>query len=82
MDSSRATLKDVAEKSGYALRTVKKVMSGRESVGENTRIEILRAAKELNYHRNILASTLSKSRMIRIAIVYSETTKSYFPEVE
>lgn len=82
MDGSRATLKDVAEKSGYALRTVKKVLSGRETVGEKTRMEVLRAAESLNYQRNILASTLSKSRLTRIAIAYSETTKTYFPEVE
>ncbi len=82
MEEMRATLKDVAEKSGYALRTVKKVMSGTESVGEKTRIAVLRAAEELNYQRNILASTLSKGRSTRIAIVYAETTKTYFPEVE
>ncbi len=82
MEGTRATLKDVAEKSGYALRTVKKVMSGTESVGEKTRIAVLRAAQELNYQRNILASTLSKGRNTHIAIVYAETTKTYFPEVE
>lgn len=82
MERSRATLKDVAEKSGYALRTVKKVMSGTEIVGEKTRIAVLRAAEELNYQRNILASTLSKGKTTRIAIVYAETTKTYFPEVE
>jgi len=82
MMRSRATLKDVATRSGYALRTVKKVMSGTESVGEKTRDAVLRAAKELNYQRNILASTLSKGKSRRIAIVYAETTKAYFPEVE
>lgn len=82
MDGSRATLKDVAEKSGYALRTVKKVISGKETVGEKTRIAVLRAAEELNYQRNILASVLSKGKSTRIAIAYCETTKTYFPEVE
>ncbi len=81
MDGTRATLKNVAEKSGYALRTVKKVMSG-ENVGEKTRVAVLRAAEELNYQRNILASALSRGRSTRIAIVYAETTKTYFPEVE
>ena len=82
MMRSRATLKDVAIRSGYALRTVKKVMSGTESVGDKTRAAVLQAAKELNYQRNILASTLSKGKSRRIAIVYAETTKAYFPEVE
>lgn len=79
---SRATLKDVAIRSGYALRTVKKVMSGNENVGSKTRISVLHAAKELNYQRNIIASALSRGKSCRIAIVYTETTKLYFPEVE
>jgi len=82
MESSRATLKDVAQRSGYALRTVKKVMSGTESVGNKTRAAVLQAAVELNYQRNILASTLSKGKKSRIAIIYTVTTKAYFPEVE
>ncbi len=82
MERSRATLKDVAKRSGYALRTVKKVMSGKETVGEKTRAVVMRAAEELNYQRNIIASTLSKSKSTRIAILYAETTKTYFPEVE
>jgi len=82
MDSPRATLKDVSQRSGYALRTVKKVMSGKEKVGEKTRAAVLQAAVELNYQRNILASTLSKGKSTRIAIVYTETAKTYFPEVE
>lgn len=82
MENSRATLKDIAKRSGYALRTVKKVMSGTESVGEKTRTAVLQAADELNYQRNLLASTLSKGTSSRIAIVYAEITKPYFPEVE
>ena len=82
MEQSRATLKDVARESGYALRTVKKVMSGRENVGEKTRAAVLSAAQKLNYQRNLIASTLSKGQNHRIAIVYAETTKAYFPEVE
>ena len=82
MEQVRATLRDVAKKSGYALRTVKKVMGGTESVAEKTRAEVLQAAVELNYQRNLLASTLSKGRVRRVAIVYSETTKAYFPEVQ
>ncbi len=82
MIRTRATLKDVAERSGYALRTVKKVMSGTENVGDKTRIDVLRAAEELDYQRNILASALSRGRKTRIAIVYADTTKTYFPEVE
>lgn len=82
MQTTRATLKDVSQRSGYALRTVKKVISGKERVSEKTRIAVLQAADELNYQRNMLASTLSKGKNSRIAIVYTETAKTYFPEIE
>ena len=82
MVSSRATLKDVAIKSGYALRTVKKVMSGNENVRTKTRISVLNAAKELNYQRNIAASVLSRRKSVQVAIVYAEVSEGYFPEVE
>lgn len=82
MSDSHATLKDVAKKSGYSLRTVKKVISGVENVEERTRDAVIKAADELQYKRNILASTLSTGKRCRIAIVYTELTKAYFPEVE
>ncbi len=83
MGSGRPTLKDVAERSGYALRTVKKVMSGDQSVREKTRESVLQAARELNYTRNLAASALGRNRTIRIALVYHVLLENaYYPEVE
>ena len=44
--NKRVTLNDVAERSGYALRTVKKVLAG-EPVYERPRSAVLHAAREL-----------------------------------
>lgn len=82
MKSSRPTLKDVAERSGFALRTVKKVFSGNANVRESTRTRVLAAAEELNYTRNRAASALARNRTVRIAVVYSVTSEAYFPEVQ
>lgn len=83
MSAERPTLKDVANRSGYGLRTVKKVMSGQPGVKEQTREWILRTAQELNYTRNRAASALARNRKIRIAVVYSIVIdNAYFPEVE
>lgn len=79
---TRPTLKDVAERSGSSLRTVKKVMSGDESVRPKTRELILQAAEELHYTRNRAASALAKNRILNVAVVYSHTTEAYFPEIE
>ncbi len=77
-----ATLKDVALRSGYALRTVKKVMSGDTSVREKTREAVVAAASELNYKKNRLASALAQQKSVKIAVVYSKVTKTYFPEIK
>ncbi len=45
LNKPAATLKDVALRSGYALRTVKKVMNGDTSVREKTCDAVLQAAK-------------------------------------
>ncbi|WP_066686840.1 LacI family DNA-binding transcriptional regulator [Christensenella intestinihominis] len=82
MSKPAATLKDVALRSGYALRTVKKVMNGDTSVREKTREAVLRAANELNYKKNRLASALAQQKSVKVAIVYSKVTKTYFPEIK
>lgn len=80
MNKKRPTLKDVAEYSGLALRTVKKVMSGDPSVRDHNREAILRAAEKLNYTPNKAASALGKQILIRLAIVYSNPTNLYFSD--
>ena len=78
---SRPTLEDDATRSGFALRTTKKVISGNEHVPEETRRRVLQAAAELGYRKNSLASALAQAHHERAALVYSEVTKEYFPEV-
>ena len=79
---ARPTLVDVAKRSGFALRTTKKVMGGKEYVPETTKQAVLAAAAELGYRKNTIASALALSRTERVALVYAKLTKGYFPEVE
>ena len=79
--TARPTLKDVADRSGYALRTVKKVMSGDPHVRDRTKAAVLAAAEELQYTRNQVASALAKNRSVKLAVVFSEITDAYFPEI-
>ena len=82
MKSTRPTLKDVAERSGYALRTVKKVMAKDPTVRDKTREAVLLAAKELHYTRNMAASALARDEQFKIAVVYSRVSEAYFPEID
>ena len=49
MAQNRITLKDVAEHSGYSLRTVKKVFNDSEGVSKKARTKITASAEALNY---------------------------------
>ncbi len=83
MAQNRVTLKDVAEHSGYSLRTVKKVFNNNaQGVSEKARSKILKSAKVLDYRFNRIASALAKNHNIKIAIVYNDISKYYFPEVD
>lgn len=44
-----AGIKDVAARAGVSISTVSYVMSGKRSVKEETRLKVLRAARELGY---------------------------------
>ena len=77
----RVTLKEVAKSSGYSLRTVKKVMGGREYVSEKVKDKILETGKELGYEKNKLASALAKNQTHKIAVIYTETSKYFFDEI-
>lgn len=82
MNTSRATLKDVAEYSGFGLRTVIKAMNGDPSVREKNRKAIFQAAEELHYTPNRAASALGKKKSVRLAVVYAHVSELYFPEIE
>ena len=82
MKSARPTLKNIAEHSGFSLRTVIKAMSGDPSVRDKNREAILSVAEELHYTPNRAASALGKKKAINLAVVYSNTSDVYFPEIE
>lgn len=81
MNHKPVTLKDVAEHSDYSLRTVKKVMSGDKSVRPETRENVLNAAKELGYKKNIVASVLARNKVTNVAVILGDY-RFFFPEAK
>ena len=63
-----ATIKDVAEKSGYSIATVHRALNNKEGLSEKTRKKIQEVAAELNYTNNYIASALSRKN-VNIAVV-------------
>lgn len=65
----RVTLKEVAERAGVSRSAVSRTFTEGASVSEKTRKKVLRAAEQLGYQTNILASSLTTRRTKLVGLV-------------
>lgn len=70
------TIKDVAARAGVSLGAAHLVLAGKPGLKDETRTRILRAAQELNYQCNAVASSLKRGET-RIGAVLPATTESH-----
>ena len=56
------TIKDVAKEAGVSIATVSKVINGKPSISEPTRLRVLEVIQKLNYHPNAQASNFARER--------------------
>ncbi len=68
-------IKDIALKAGVSVGTVDRVLHNRGEVKEETKNEILKIAKELNYKPNVAAQLLKAPTLYKIAILIPEPVK-------
>lgn len=67
-----ANIKDVAKALGISVTTVSRALNGYSDVNEDTRSNIVRVARELNYTPNRTAQKLVKKASNTLAIIVSE----------
>lgn len=77
----RATSYDVARRAGVSQSAVSRCFKQGASVAPQTREKILTAARDLNYYPNAIAQGLITKRSNLVAIVISNLTNLYYPEV-
>lgn len=77
---ARATLFDVARLVGVSIQTVSAVINDKPGISEPTRARVRQAIDELNYHPNILASSLRARKSFTIGVIVPSITNPYFPE--
>jgi len=75
------TLKDVAERAGVSRSAVSRTYTGGASVAKLTRRKIEKAAKELGYSPNVLASSLTTGRTKLIGLVSNNFHNPIFLQV-
>ncbi|HEX4781448.1 MAG TPA: LacI family DNA-binding transcriptional regulator [Usitatibacter sp.] len=76
-----ATIADVAKRAGVSPMTVSRVVNGEANVREATRMKVSAAIAELSYMPNQAARRLAGSKLIRIAILYSNPSAAYLNEL-
>lgn len=64
-----ASISDVAKKAGVGVSTVSKVLNNYPNISQQTRDKVMKAAAELNYVPNAIASALSSKNGKRIAVI-------------
>ncbi len=77
----RATSYDVARHAGVSQSAVSRCFQQGASVAPQTREKILAAARELHYYPNAIAQGLITRRSNLVAIIISNLTNLYYPEV-
>ena len=77
----RATSYDVAAKAGVSQSAVSRCFKPGASVAPATRARILKAAQELGYQPNAIAQGLITRRSNMVAVIISNLTNLYYPEV-
>ncbi len=77
-----ATIKDVAQASGYSVCTVSKALSGKGYIKDSTRARILQVVEEIGYHPNHLAVSLKTGKSKALALIVPDVTNVYFSRLE
>ena len=73
------TLKDVARAAGVSVATASYALSGRGSVGEETRQRVIEVADELRYQPNLSAKAMRTGKTGTIGLILPDLTNPFFP---
>lgn len=82
MESSRVTLKEIAERAGVSIGTVDRALNNRPGVSERSKRRVEQIAAELGYRPNRFASALSRRSEKRIAAVFPDRPAAFYGEIE
>jgi DNA-binding LacI/PurR family transcriptional regulator len=74
----RTTIKDVAELAQVHPSTVSRVFSGNAKISQKTRLRVMQAARQLNFHPNAIARSLSMQRAHAVGMVIPYTHEEFF----
>ncbi|TCP47228.1 LacI family transcriptional regulator [Tamaricihabitans halophyticus] len=77
----RATLKDIAVSLGVSVNTVSRALTGKDSVGEETRARIRAEADRLGYVPNTLARSLVRGSAMTLGLVITNPSNPFYAKL-
>lgn len=77
----QTTIIDIAKYLGVSPSTVSRALNNSSEINENTRAEIIKVAKELDYRPNFLAQSLNKGETHTIGVVIPDIQRPFFAGV-
>lgn len=75
---ARVTLKDIAKSLGVSVNTVSRALTGKDSVGEDTRARIKAEAERLGYVPNPMARSLVLGSAMTIGLVITNPSNPFY----
>ncbi len=75
------TIQDIADKLNVSISTVSRAFNNKYDIKKETKELILKTAKEMGYHPNPMAKSLSKKRSSNIGVVVPEFINEYYSEI-
>ena len=70
------TIKELAEYCGLSMSAVSKALNGYSDISDATRLAVLKAAKELDYHPNAHARALKSGRSYNLGVLFNDDSQS------
>jgi LacI family transcriptional regulator len=77
-DSGRVTLQDVARATGVTVNTVSRALKNKDDISRETCLRIQKAARDMGYVRNYIASSLRSGRTKTIAMIAGSMTNPFY----
>lgn len=75
------TIRDVAKRAGVSVTTASYVLNNTGNISAATRLRVMEAAEELNYHPNAFARHLKKAKTRTIGVFISRFGGSFYEEI-
>lgn len=78
---AKASIYEVAKKSGVSIMTVSRAFSKPDQVNKETREKILKIADELKYRPSMVARSMRTKKTFYLALILPDIMNSFFPEI-